>query len=94
MKEIDRLLLGLGRLGNELVRGRFVETECALDDGVQLGALGIGDVAVDGGGMDQQRCRRQAIVVVLEVNRMLAAVRHLGEKPAKACKHASGTLRS
>src|SRR5262249_57108791 len=89
MIEIDRLVLGLGRLGHQLVRRRLVEAELLLDDGVQLLMLDVGNVAVDGGGVDEQRGRRQAIVVVLEADRMLAAFRRLGQKFAKAIEHAA-----
>src|SRR5262249_25615239 len=57
------------------------------DDGVQLVALGLGDVAVDGSRMDEQCCRSEAIVVVAEMTRMLIALRYLGHKPAKALEH-------
>ena len=88
MIEIDRLVLRLGRLGDQLVGRRLVEAELPLDDGVQLVALDIGDVAVDGGGMNEQRGRREAVVVMIEVDRMLAAFRYLGQKLAKAIEHA------
>ena len=87
MIEIDRLVLGLGRLGDQLVRRRLVEVELPLDDGVQLVALGVRNVAVDGGGMHEQRRRREAIVVVLEADRMRAVIRCLGQKFAKAIEH-------
>ena len=59
---------------------------------MQLRPLDIVDGAVDAGGMDEQRCGREAIIVVLEVDRMLVALRHVGQKLAKAFEHASGTL--
>ncbi len=80
-------MFGLGRLGDQFVGRRLVERELLFDDGVQLLALGIGDITVDGGGMDEQRHRREAIVVMREVGRMLVAFRHLGQKLAKARKH-------
>src|SRR5262249_37087475 len=80
------------RLGDQLVRRRLVEVELPLDDGVQLVALGVGNVAVDGSGMHKQRRRREAIVVVLEADRMLAAFRRLGQKSAKAIEHAAVPL--
>jgi len=87
MIEIDRFILGLGRLGDELVGRRFVELELLFDQDAQLAALGVGDVAVDGGGMDEQRRRGEAVVVMLEVGGMLVAVRHLGQKLAEALEH-------
>jgi hypothetical protein len=89
MIKIDRLVLGLGRLAHQFVRRRLVEAELLLDDGVQLVALEVGNVAVDGGGMHKQRGRRQAIVVVLEADRMRAAFRRLGQKSAKTIEHAT-----
>ena len=87
MIKIDRFILGLGRLGNEFVGRRLVELEFLLNQGAQLAALGVGDVAVDGGGMDEQRRRGEAVVIVLEVGGMLVAVRHLGQKLAEALEH-------
>src|SRR5215475_831824 len=87
MIEIHRLVFGRRRLGDEFVRRRLVELEMLPDDGVQLVALGLGDVAVDGSRMDEQCCRSEAIVVVAEMTRMLIALRYLGHKPAKALEH-------
>jgi len=89
MIEIYCVVLGLRRLGHQLIRRRLVEAELPLDDGVQLLALDVGNVAVDRGGMHEQRGRRQAIVVVLEADRMRAAFRRLGQKFAKAIEHAA-----
>ncbi len=50
-----------------------------------LVALEIGHVAVNLGGVDEQRSRRETIVIVLEVGRMLA---DLGQEFAKAFEHA------
>src|SRR4029453_17822841 len=85
--EVDRLVLGLGGLGEQFVGGGVVETELPLDDGVQLVALRRGHITVDGGGVDQQRRRSEAIVVVLEMGRMLLALGNVGQKSAKAFEH-------
>ena len=87
MIEIDRRVLGLRRLDEQFVSRRLVEIELLLDENVQLIALDVRDVAVDGSGMYEQRRRRQTIVVVPEMGRMLVAFRHFGQKFAEALEH-------
>jgi hypothetical protein len=37
--------------------------------------------------MHEQRGRREAVIVMIEVDRMLAALRYFGQKFAKAIEH-------
>ena len=60
---------------------------------MQLGALDVGYVAVDRGRMDEHRRRREPIIVGLEVDRLLATVRDVGEKSTKALEHAFAPCR-
>ena len=76
-----------GPLGQKLVGRSLVETELPLDNGMQLVALEIGHVAVDRGGVNKQRRRRETIVMVLEMGRMLAVFRDLGQEFAKVFEH-------
>src|SRR3989442_14736638 len=87
MIDIDRLLLGLGGLGHKLVGRRVIKLEATLDDRVQLAALDLRYVAVDRGGMDEQRRRRQTIVVVFEPARMLVAAGQLGHELLEGFEH-------
>jgi hypothetical protein len=92
MIEIDRLLLGSGRLGNQFLGGSLVEAELPLDDGVQFFALPRRNVTVDAGRVDEQRSRGETIVVMAEMGRMLVALRDVREKPAKAFEHIAGAV--
>src|SRR5262245_56431554 len=85
--EVDRLVLGLGRLGDQLVGGRVVETEPPLDDGMQLVTLDVRDIAVDRGGVHQQGRRGETIIVGLEAGRMLAALRDVGQEISEGFEH-------
>ena len=80
-------MLGCGRFGDQFVRHLLVEAESPLDERVQLGALHVGNRAVDGGGVDEQRRCRKAIIVVLEMGRTLLALRDVGQESAKAFEH-------
>ena len=92
MIEIDRLVLGRGRFRDQFARHLLVETELPLDKRVQPGALDVGNRAVDGGGVDEQRRCRKAIVVVLEMGRTLLALRDVGQESAKAFEHDMGAV--
>src|SRR5207248_2170294 len=85
--EIHGLVLGRSRLGDQFIRRRLVELKLLLDDRMQLVALGVGNVAVDRSRMNEQRCRSEAVVAVVEPSRMLLAFRHFGQKFAKALEH-------
>ena len=87
MIEIDRLVLGRGRFRGQFARHLLVEAESPLDERVQLGALHVGNRAVDGGSVDEQRRCRKAIIVVLEMGRTLLALRDVGLESAKAFEH-------
>jgi hypothetical protein len=65
-----------------------LQTELPLDNGMQLVALEIGHVAVDRGGVNKQRHRRETIVIVLEMDRMLTVFGDLGQEFAKVFEHA------
>ena len=81
--KVDRLVLGRRRLVDQFIGARIVERKAALDHGAQGVALALRHVAVDGGRVHQQSCRRQTIVVVSELAWMLAAVDELGDEVAK-----------
>src|SRR5262249_20621414 len=87
MIEVDGFVLGLRCLDEQFVGPRLVEIELLLDENVQFIALDVRNVAVDGGGMHEQRRCRQAIVVVPEMGGMLLAFRHFGEKFAESLEH-------
>ncbi len=65
--EVDRLVLGFGRLGDQNIGGGVVEVETPLDDGMKLVPLGLREVAVDRRGMNEQRGGREPVVVLREV---------------------------
>ena len=87
MIEIDGVVLGFRRFGDQRICLRLVEAESALDDGMQCRAFYLGDVAVDCGCVHEQSGRRQAIIIVLEMRGLLAPLRHLDEEFAKAFEH-------
>jgi hypothetical protein len=87
MIEVDGFMLGLRGLRKQGICLRFIEIEVALYDLMQGCALDIGDVAVDLRSMHQQRSGRQSVIVRLELRRMLAALRDVGEEFAKTFKH-------
>ena len=76
-------MLGRGRFRDQFVRQLLVEAELPLDERVQLGALHVGNRAVDRGGVDEQRRCRKAIIVVLEMGRRLLALRDVGQNLRK-----------
>jgi hypothetical protein len=87
MIEVDGFMLGLRGLRKQRICLRFIEIEVPLYDVMQGCALDIGDVAVDLRSMHQQRSGRQSVIVRLELRRMLAALRDVGEEFAKTIKH-------
>ena len=54
MIEIDRLVLSLGRFGDELVSRLVIKRETLLDDAVKLVALALLHFSIDRRGVDQQ----------------------------------------
>ena len=87
MIEIDRLELGFGRFGDQLVGRLVTEREMLLDDTVQLVALAWRDLAIDRGGVHQQCGGRQAIIVVGKLARMFFAVDKFGNEGLQRFKH-------
>ena len=73
MIEIDCLVLGHCGAVDQFIGQLVVEVEATLHDRMQLVALARRHVAVDAGGVHQQRHRREAIVVVGKLARMLVA---------------------
>ena len=76
MIKVDRLAVGRACRIDQLDGGRLVEIEALLEQGMQLAALDLRHVAVDGGDMDQQRRRGEPIIVLLE---MILPLRAAGE---------------
>ncbi len=69
------------------MRGRLVETEPQHDDGDKAVALDLRHLAVDHGGVDQKRDRRQTVVAGLEPALILLANGQIGQKPFERLQH-------
>ncbi len=78
--KIDGLLVGGGGLRDQLVGRGIIEFEALLQQALQLVAFGIGHLAVDRGGMDQQRGRGEAQVMIAEALGRLLAAREIGDE--------------
>jgi hypothetical protein len=87
VKEIDRLLLGFGGLGDQFVGRGIVQVKALLDQAMQFGALCVGDRAIDGGRVHQQGRGGQAVIVILEMAGMLAAFAQVGNQFPQRIEH-------
>jgi len=87
MIKIDGLVLGFGGFHDQRIRFRLVKVEAFFDDGMQLVTLHIGNAAVDTGDMNQERRRRQPVIIEREMGGLLAAARNLIQEFAEAFKH-------
>ena len=87
MIEIDRLVVVLRRLGDQLVGRGGVEPVLRLEDGLQLATLGVGKLAVEGGDMHQQRRGGAAKIVLGELMLSFPSVDQLGEEFLELGKH-------
>src|SRR5262249_10228958 len=89
MIEVDGFMLG-GRSGfDQLVGCGVIEIEALLEQIMQHLAFGRRYVAVDCGGMNEQRGSRQAVVIVIETAWVLIAAGELGNKILERFEHAS-----
>ncbi len=87
MIKVDGFVLGLRRLLDQLGGRGVVEIEALLDHGVELVALGLRHLAVDRRAMHQKRRRRQPVIVLAELARMLAAVDEFGDEMLERFEH-------
>ena len=73
-------MLGRRRLVDQLIGRGIVETEALLDHGMELVTLARRHLAVDCGGVNQQRRCREPVIVVRKLARMLPAVNKIGDE--------------
>ncbi len=80
MIEIDCLVVGGGALRDQLAGGGIVELEALLQQTLQLATLGIRHGAVNRRGMDQERGRGDAKIMVAQPAGLFFAAREIGDE--------------
>src|SRR5262249_60834122 len=87
MIEVDRLVLGLGCLGDELVGRLFIQRETLLDDVVELVALALRDFAIDRRGVNQQGGGRHTVIIIGKLARLLLSRAYIRMERMEQLKH-------
>ena len=87
MIKVDRLVLGRGGLGDQLVGRDIVERETLFDHGVELVALAWQHFAVDRRGVHQHGGGRQPVIVLGELIGMFLAVGEFGNEAFERFEH-------
>lgn len=87
MVEIDRLALGLVPSARSSSVVALSRPNCRLTTACSWSRSRSDMLPVDRGGVNKQRRRRETIVMVLEMGRMLAVFGDLGQEFAKVFEH-------
>src|SRR5215471_4128595 len=95
MVEVDGIAISRDGGVNQRGGGRIVKGKPVFEQGVQFVALDARHVSIDGGDVNQQRGRREPVIVIREMRLLLGTAREIGKKLLERFEHAgSRTYRS